>query len=1077
MLFAWNRSLETNRKRIIVGLLALHSFSLALHAFADEENPSADQPIDWEEASSDTFERAFHSGKPIILRAGASWCGWCRKLDDGIRKKIVQDELTQWHLVYLDVDKRPDLAREFGIGPIPALRIFTSKRQPVDSRDGFLRAEELAAWLRQKHVLAEGSFLEALGNVGKPSVLELVTIVGLLEERDPTIREAAIRRILPYPKIAAGLVVQAFLKGRLASQLSAIELLAAWKAPMAGLDPWNPGTIARERSDALKRWASEVGADYEAEFSNSEREAAREAMRRLAHVEDLAQSEAIREQLARHGKSLLPELYKLLEHANDPQERERLLALRYRLVASHATALSWPSGFTRLASQDARTCRTAARELAQRATTDDTDLLLELFSHSDPLVKEISLGALRAVGGQASTDAMARLLRDPEPNVRAAVLKELADDPSSKILDHVIAFVADESDSDLIVHAVRVLRSIKDPKSIDALRELTTHSSWNVRAETAEALGEQVSCAYGSASASIADAYVALIELLDDEDGFVVSRAVAGLESVNLPIAVEPLVKAVRKHPEFAAEALSLLGSNRALKTKAIPYIREFCTHENPQVRASALSALAEAAPDRVKDELLQGIRDESKKVRVAAASVLLEFLAKRRPTEYWARLVLNKFEKWLVDGARHVGLPLLQPLGDVGEEDWLVRFRQGSGRPLWLGEIVAPMKALARSQDVEERIFAAVILSAFGEDNVALPVLMNEARQSPKHGSRIAQALPWLLWPERRQLFLACIESGGSTDQQSQIIGSMTALPDKRAAPLLWHLLQSNQPGIMDAVYSSLTTIYFRNSFIYDLDEIGRMPQARIKIAARDARVMARTGSPHQKLVALILLVISSEEDIGPLAEAMYRESQFDDKLRSDALRLHLISLKEKERGQISLDALHSADKALQRVALAYLAKGAQTLARMQTAPIWLTFVERSFFSSRFGSRAQAPKPRAELDSSLLSPFLADPDDTTSSYAAYLLAQIKDPRGLDTLIARWQKQRTSEESRELVYEAISFLNSEDHVHILEDIYATFTADRWRVSPFYWTIRSMTGDRVLRLRKKIRDDVGMDQLR
>ncbi len=1069
--------METNRKRIIVGLLVLHSFSQALRAFAYDEDPSTDQPIDWEAASSDTFERAFHSGKPIILRAGASWCGWCRRLDDEIRKKIVQDELTKWHLVYLDVDKSPDLAREFGIGPIPALRILTSKRQSVDSRDGFLRAEELATWLRQKRSLAEGASFEALRSAGKPSVLELVRIIGLLEERDPTIREAAIRRILPYPKIAAGLVVEAFLKGRLASRLSANELLAAWKAPIAGMDPWNPDPIAKGRLDALKSWASKVGADYEAEFSSSELVEARQAMRRLANIEDLAQSEAIREQLARHGKSLLPELYKLLEHASAPEEREQLLALRYRLVASHATALRWPGGFQRLASMDARTCRAAARELAQRATSDDTDLLLELFSHSDPLVKEISLGALRKVGGQASTDAMARLLRDPEPNVRAAVLKELANDPSSKILDHVIAFVADESDSDLIVHAVRVLRSIKDPKSINALRELTKHSSWNVRAETAEALGEQVSSHYGDASASIADAYVALIELLDDEDGFVVSRAVAGLESVDLPIAVEPLVRAVHRHPEFAAEALSVLGSSPALKTKAIPYIREFCTHENPQVRASALSALAEASPDRVKDELLQAIRDESKKVRVTAASVLLEFLANRRPTDYWARLVLSKLDKWLVDVARDVGLALLQPLGDVGEDDWLVRFRQGSGRPAWTGEIVAPLKTLVGGQDVEERIYAAVILSAFGEDEIALPVLINQARQNPKYATKIAQALPWLLWAERRQLFLACIESAVSADHQSQIVGSMTALRDKRAAPLLWHLLQSNRPELIESIYSSLSTIYFRDSFIYDLDEIGLMPKARLKIAARDARAMASTGSPHQKLVALILLVISSKEDVEPLAEAVYRESRFGDKVRSDALRLHIISLKENERGQICLDALRSADRALQRVGLAYLAKGEQTLARMQTAPIWLNFVESSFYSSGFGPGAQAPKPPAELDSGLLSPFLADPDNTTSSYAAYLLAQIKDPRGLDILIARWQKQRTSEELRELVYEAISFLNSEDHVHILEDIYATFAADRWRVSQFYWTIRSMTGDQVLRLRKKIRDDVGMDQLR
>ena len=148
-----------------------------------------------------------------------------------------------------------------------------------------------------------------------------------------------------------------------------------------------------------------------------------------------------------------------------------------------------------------------------------------------------------------------------------------------------------------------------------------------------------------------------------------------------------------------------------------------------------------------------------------------------------------------------------------------------------------------------------------------------------------------------------------------------------------------------------------------------------------------------------------------------------------------------------------------------------------MQSAPIWLNFVDSSFYSSGFGSKAQAPQPPAELDSGLLSPFLTDPDDATAAYAAYLLARNKDPQGLDALIARWQEHKDSEEARELVYEAIAFLNSADHVHILEDIYATFAEHRYRVRPFYWAIRPMTGDKVLRLRKKIRDDVGMDLLR
>jgi len=49
---------------------------------------------------------------------------------------------------------------------------------------------------------------------------------------------------------------------------------------------------------------------------------------------------------------------------------------------------------------------------------------------------------------------------------------------------------------------------------------------------------------------------------------------------------------------------------------------------------------------------------------------------------------------------------------------------------------------------------------------------------------------------------------------------------------------------------------------------------------------------------------------------------------------------------------------------------------------------------------------------------------------------------------------------------------------VLTEIYRTFEKNQtWEISPFYWTIRSMHGPQVLKVRKQIRDEVGMEQLR
>ena len=73
-------------------------------------------------------------------------------------------------------------------------------------------------------------------------------------------------------------------------------------------------------------------------------------------------------------------------------------------------------------------------------------------------------------------------------------------------------------------------------------------------------------------------------------------------------VAVEPLVKAAEKHPDLAASVLETLARGKTMRAKAIPYLRKFCKHGKPAVRAAAVTALCAAAPDDVADELLAAL-------------------------------------------------------------------------------------------------------------------------------------------------------------------------------------------------------------------------------------------------------------------------------------------------------------------------------------------------------------------------------------------------------------------------------------------------------------------------------------
>jgi HEAT repeat protein len=274
----------------------------------------------------------------------------------------------------------------------------------------------------------------------KPSQIEVKDLVRSLGDRSAAVRQAAIRRLFAHPDVAEAGVVRALKEGTLATRLAALELLDEWQAPTEGLDPWQVETISDARLAKLDEWLkqqparlakkAEEPSDTPSDKEKLSAERLADAKRQIARMLKSTDEEAaaIRERLAGLAALLLPEVREQLSTAETDRQRHLLLALRYRLIASDALALKWPQGLVRLAASDAKKRSQAAEELAKLATAEDELLLLELFSDADPLVREISLRGLRQLGGEDATAALVRLLKDPEPNVRAAVLKQLAEE-------------------------------------------------------------------------------------------------------------------------------------------------------------------------------------------------------------------------------------------------------------------------------------------------------------------------------------------------------------------------------------------------------------------------------------------------------------------------------------------------------------------------------------------------------------------------------------------------------------------------------------------------------------------------
>jgi HEAT repeat protein len=920
------------------------------------------------------------------------------------------------------------------------------------------------------------------------SALGAVRLVRELSRREALVREAAIRRLSANPEAAAAPLIAAFGEGSLAMRLAAIEILSAWQAPIEGLDPWRPETITQQRLEALSKWAENpataAGASAE-ELSGQLVQSASEQIRQMLAASD-AEAAAIRERLARHGRLILPLVYAQLQTAQEDAAPERLTALRYRLVATGELALSWPGGLIRLASVNPSVRRQAMDELAARATTADEPLLLELFSDPDPLMRELALTALTRVGGSRANSALVRLLADPDPNVEAAVLKRLAESPALSALPQLKDYVARQQDPDLLVHAVRVLRAIKTKSSVECLAGLLTHESWRVRAEAAEAIGE-VAGDYGSglSDEDKADAYVALVDLLNDEDAFVVSRAVKVLAKAHLAVAVNPLADVAARHPELAVEVIDGLAGSSSAQAKVAEHLRRFANSQDSKIRAAAIKGLCQANAEGLEEALRAGLADPVATVRIAAAQGLFQQMESNflRQKNDAGTATPGEFFPWKGSLAEAGASSLLKLFsGGSASEAKKPEGESAVKLPAWMKTLDEPLlkmlgddAAAATADAASERLAAALPLIALGKSDSALPAVKAAVKADPSQLARAALVLKWLPAFPRQEMYELLLDQARSADDIATVAQQLAQEP--RQTEALWQLME--RPDASAALASRLIFV-FRQQYLgdswYNLENI---PQKELAEISRDLSAHIARGTQWQRLTALSLLVTIDAAAAAEEAQRLANDTALDESLRDHAFRMLLFAAEKPAATRLAIDALSAASPARRKAAIVLLAEGRQALDDLDEESLGL-FNSATIFSSG-SSRTPIPDPPQALTAELLHSLLEAGDERERSDAGYLLCLLGEPGGLAPLLRRWKQHgRQDEALTKRVVQAIAALDDGSQTPLLTEIYQQLAgAERLNesdIAELYWTIRSMTGADVLALRKRIRDEIGIDTL-
>lgn len=91
--------------------------------------------------TSQTFDQAIQSDKPILVDFWAEWCAPCKMIAP-ILEDIAVDKQDKITIGKLDVDEHPSVAQKLGIMSIPTLMVFKNG-QAIKTLVGYMSKQDL----------------------------------------------------------------------------------------------------------------------------------------------------------------------------------------------------------------------------------------------------------------------------------------------------------------------------------------------------------------------------------------------------------------------------------------------------------------------------------------------------------------------------------------------------------------------------------------------------------------------------------------------------------------------------------------------------------------------------------------------------------------------------------------------------------------------------------------------------------------------------------------------------------------------------------------------------------------------
>ncbi len=232
----------------------------------------AEVPAGWSTNYAAALAEAAREHKPALVFFTASWCGPCKMMvRSTLSEPSVQQVLSNFARVAIDIDEQHDLAAQHGIEAVPTFVLLTDVSNEVQRTTGFQTADDFDSWLNNGLSGAkEAALRQDLARKTLAEVDQLLAstnadaarrcarkLFDLCAGRDEETVHLAAEGLTALASRRPGALLDGLSDSRLAVRIQAANALRSKLGEEFTVDVWGE---AAARAESIEKWRARLAA-------------------------------------------------------------------------------------------------------------------------------------------------------------------------------------------------------------------------------------------------------------------------------------------------------------------------------------------------------------------------------------------------------------------------------------------------------------------------------------------------------------------------------------------------------------------------------------------------------------------------------------------------------------------------------------------------------------------------------------------------------------------------------------------------------------------------------------------------